>query len=144
MANIARIDVRLLTGTKNGIGSEGPGTDGDVYIGIAGREFFIDTTADDFERGADKNYVLGDGANVNFREFNDPREPQLSTDDLGKFPVYLRFEPGGSNPDWNVERVRVTVNPGRSEIRFDNVRLAGLPDIWLGQRMGKTVHLTRV
>jgi hypothetical protein len=151
MANITRIDVQLTTASASsasthGIGSEGTGTNGDVYIGIAGREFYIDSKDpkhNDFESASSKVYVLGNGGNIMFEEQNDPRKPQLVTEDLSKYPVYLRFEPSGSNPDWNVERVTVKVNPGHGEIRFDNARLVGSPDIWLGQRMGKFVYLSK-
>ena len=44
MADINRIDV--LIATASGSGS---GTDGNVYIGVAGREFYIDSAQDDFE-----------------------------------------------------------------------------------------------
>lgn len=139
MANINRLDVWVVTGSKNGAG-----TDGDVYIGIAGREFFIDTAADDFEAGSNRTYTLGVGANIHHASSNDPRSPQLSTSDLDKYPVYLRFEPKNSGPDWNLERIRVTTNPGPNEIKFDNVRLAGAPDVWLGQHHGKAIYLSRI
>ena len=138
MANINRIDVQVWTGTKRY-----SGTDGEVYIGVAGREFYIDTSADDFEAGSNRVYVLGSGANIKWASKNNPRVPQLRTEDLDKFPVYLRFEPRGSGPNWNLERVIVTVNPGPSQIKFDNIRLAGSPDLWLGQKYGKFLFLRR-
>src|SRR5262245_55939180 len=55
MAAITRIDVRLKTGDLSG-------TDGDVYIRIGGREFYIDSENDDFERNSDRTYTLGEGA----------------------------------------------------------------------------------
>ena len=138
MARITRIDVVVTTGTKSGAG-----TDGEVYIGIGGREFYLDSTADDFEAGSSRTYTLGVSANIRYASYNDPRNPQLETDDPGKYPVYLRFEPAGSGPSWNVERITVTVNPGPSQIRYDNTDLSGSPDIWLGQKYGKYIYLSR-
>jgi hypothetical protein len=38
---------------------DGAGTDGDVYLGIGGREFQIDKSdRNDFERGDDATYIL--------------------------------------------------------------------------------------
>jgi len=49
MAAIDAIDVRVATSS-----GAGGGTDGDVYIGVAGREFYIDRFGqDDFEQGSD-------------------------------------------------------------------------------------------
>ena len=137
MANISRIDVRLKTGS-----SGGAGTDGDVYIGVAGREFHIDSAYNDFERNSDRTYTLGRGANVKNAAFNNPRDPQLDTADLSIFPEYLRFEPRGSGPNWNLEYVRITVNPGPSQISYRS--LLGSPDLWLGQKYGKIVYLKKV
>lgn len=137
MANIRRIDVRLKTGTAGGAG-----TDGDVYIGVAGREFYIDTAYDDFERGSDRTYTLGTGANIKYAQYNNPRNPQLDTADVATFPVYLRFEPPGPGPNWNLEFVEVTVNPGSGQIKYR--ALKGSPDLWLGQKYGKFVHLKKV
>lgn len=138
MANINRIDVLLKTGKK-----QFAGTNGSVYIGIAGREFHTDSAAQDFENGDKRTYTLGVGANILDPERNDPRSPQLDTGDLSKFPVYLRFEPHGNNPDWNVENVIVTVNPGTKEIKFSNARLNFAPDIWLGQKYGKFIYMSK-
>ena len=55
MPQITSIHLTLITGNASGAG-----TDGDVYLGICGREFFVDTTANDFERGASREYIFGD------------------------------------------------------------------------------------
>jgi hypothetical protein len=133
---ITRIDVRVTTGSASGAG-----TDGEVYIGVAGREFYIDTTADDFERGSDRTYTCGAGANIKHARFNDPRSPQLDAADVSKFPVYLRFEPVGNDANWNLELVQVTVNPGPGQIGYR--ALQGSPDLWLGQKYGKLVYLKK-
>lgn len=138
MANINRIDVQVWTGSKNGAG-----TDGDVYVAVAGREFYVDSSANDFERGSTRTYTLGTAANVRYAAYNDPRSPQLKTEDLAKYPVYIRFEPYGVGPDWNLERIVITVNPGPSQVVYDNLRIAGTPDLWLGQKYGKVLYLDR-
>ena len=139
MANIRRIDLRLYTSNKSGAG-----TDGDVFLGIAGREFSIDSRSNDFERGADRTYTLGVGPNILNAPRNNPRSPQLKTEDLEEYPVYIRFEPKGSGPDWSLEWVSVTVNPGPNQIRYQNPPLRGSPDIWLGQNYGKMIYLKRI
>ncbi|QKW09257.1 hypothetical protein HUT18_25615 [Streptomyces sp. NA04227] len=142
MAAITKIDAYVYTADV-----ANAGTNGWVYLGIAGREFHLDSTEDDFEQGKVFTYTLGDGANVKDPAYNDPRSPQLDTDDLDRYPAYLRFEPAGSDPAWCLERVIVTVNPGsQTPHRFDNPRLVGSSDnqrIWLDQQYGKQVGLKR-
>ncbi|MBU6997918.1 MAG: hypothetical protein HXS41_11765 [Theionarchaea archaeon] len=134
MANISRIDVRIATGNRSGAG-----TNGHIFIGACGREFVIDSSDDDFERGADRTYTLGAGGNVSHKEFNDPRNPQLNTGHLTRFPVYLRFEPAGDHADWNLEQVDITVNPGENQVKYTT--LASGPNLWLGQNYGKMIYL---
>ncbi|MET9444399.1 hypothetical protein [Streptomyces sp. NPDC006610] len=120
-------------------------TDSTVYLCVAGREFKLETDGNDFERGAYTEYVLGEGTNVLDSQYNDPRIPQLDTDDLGHYPVYVRMEPSGSGPDWHLERIKVTVQPGGHT--FDNPVLENQAEnrrIWLGQKPGKILYLRRV
>ncbi|MFD7992623.1 hypothetical protein [Streptomyces mexicanus] len=142
MAAINKIEAYLYTANV-----ESAGTDGWVYLGIAGREFSLDSSNNDFEQGQTFTYVLGEGANVLEPDYNDPRKPQLDTDDLDRYPAYIRFEPEGKYPAWCLERVIVTVNPGsRTPHRFDNPRLVGSADnqrIWLDQKYGKVLYLKR-
>ena len=88
MPAIEIIDIKIVTGNVSGAG-----TDGEVYLGICGREFRLDTSGDDFKRGANDIFRLGSNANIKNKERNDPRNPQHRTDDLDKFPVYIRLEP---------------------------------------------------
>ncbi|MEU6013792.1 hypothetical protein ABZ826_06870 [Streptomyces sp. NPDC047515] len=119
-----------------------------MYVGIAGREFHVDSPRDDFEPGDNYTYIFGDGANVLDAVRNDPRLPRLNTDDLDRYPVYLRFEGIDNDDDWCVEGVTVTVNPGgASTSTYDNPRLAGTAadqKIWLGKRFGEAVYLRRI
>ncbi len=141
MAEIESIDVTIQTSNI-----DNAGTDGDVYLGILGREFFLDTSADDFEKGSIRTYRLGDGTNVKSPELNDPRKPQLDTRDLNKnptesdplqnykFPVYIRFEPSGSGPDWNIASVNVEVGGTGYGAIFPK-------GLWLGRKAGKICYL---
>lgn len=73
------------------------GSDDWVYLGIAGREFVLDSGyADDFDKGTKKIFVLGeqheDDTEGDFTvvpvieaEYNDPRKPQLDTEDLALY-----------------------------------------------------------
>src|SRR3712207_5596887 len=110
MAAITRIDVRIATANQSGAG-----TNGHVWVQVAGREFSLNSSADDFEAGDNRTYILGHGANILNAADNDPRRPQLDTADIDRFPVYLRFEPGGAS-DWVLEEVQVTVNPGDQQV----------------------------
>lgn len=139
MSAITRIDVRVVTGNQSGAG-----TDGEVYVGICGREFYLDSAVDDFEQGSDRTYTLGVGANINYAGYNDPRSPQLYTENLDRFPTYIRLEPTGSNPEWNLEEVTVTVNRGAGEVVCSAVALRDRSNLWLGQKYGKFCYLTRV
>lgn len=104
MPQITKIEFHLETGDLSGAG-----TDGDVYLGICGREFSIDSTKDDFERNSGRTYVLGDEADIRNAEFNDPRKQRLFTENVPNFPVYVRFQPQGRGDNWHVVRARCPV-----------------------------------
>ncbi len=137
MPAITRIDVVLKTGARSGAG-----TDGDVYIGIGGREFYVDSAINDFEQGITTPYAFGTGANVNFAANNNPASPyQLLTENLERFPVYVRFEPDDRNDNWNLESVTVTVNPGPGQVQYQ--ALGGSNHLWLGVHAGLYCYLLR-
>ena len=143
MAAITRIDVRIKTGR----GSKLAGTDGDVYIRIGGREFFVDSAADDFEQGSDRTYTFGEGANVRDAALNDPRSPyQLLTENLNRFPINLRFIPGpgsrGQGDVWLLESITVTVNPGTGQVQYQ--ALGGSDNLVLGKRAGLSCDLVKL
>ena len=129
MATINTISVLLNTGDVSGAG-----TDGDVYVGIGGREFHVDTSADDFERNSSRTYVLGQGANIENATFNDPRKPQVFVEELDQFPVYIRFNPRTRDDNWNVVRVEITIN-GATFPRYQSL-LEEEGGIWMGIRSG--------
>ena len=143
MAAITRIDVRIKTGR----GGKLAGTDGDVYIRIGGREFFVDSAADDFEQGSDRTYTFGEGANVRDAALNDPRSPyQLLTENLNRFPINIRFVPGpgslAQEDVWILESITVTVNPGTGQVQFQ--ALGGSDNLVLGKRAGLYCDLVRL
>ncbi|ONK14767.1 hypothetical protein [Streptomyces sp. MP131-18] len=142
MAGIGTIELKLQTAKDSDAG-----TDGWVYLGIAGREFHVETSDNDFEPGAAYTYVFGENANVLDPERNDPGAPRISTDDLDRFPAYIRFEPRNNDDAWCLDEVSVVVNPA-SELphRFSNPAVIGAAEhrkVWLGQKTGKSIHLRR-
>jgi len=138
MATITKINVLIQTGNRNNAG-----TDGHVFIAIGGREFHLNSATDDFEQGKAFTYTLGTGSTVTDSTNNDPTKPfSLNTADLDKFPAWIRFEPAGSNPGWNLEFASATVNPGPNEVKYQ--ALAGDGNLWLGQNSGKYCFLKRV
>lgn len=138
MAQINTIHFHIQTGDLSGAG-----TDGNVYLGLGGREFNVDTTRDDFERGAARVYILGDGANIRNDAKNDPRNPQLFTERLANFPVYIRFNPRSESDNWQLQRADLRFNDSL-HLDWDTVSLvANDPQkgIWMGVRSGLVVHL---
>jgi hypothetical protein len=138
MAAITSIQVSIQT-----MDTSGAGTDGDVYLGFSGREFYLDTTADDFERGSSRTYRLGDGPNVLFASVNDPRKPQLAVENVDRFPVWIRFVPRGRDDNWILGRAVVTLND-RLFPMWDTAEYISFREgIQLGTHSGLFVHLLR-
>jgi hypothetical protein len=147
MAQITGCLCQIITGKMSGAG-----TDGSVFLGLCGREFRLDSTADDYERGSWREYILGAGPvepnlpppqiRVRNPDLNDPRSQNFPLDsaNLDRSPVYIRFEPESSSDNWNVATVVVLVYTG-------NFFKAYMPppqfkNLWLGQSMGKVLFLT--
>lgn len=127
MANINTITILLNTGDQSGAG-----TDGDIYVSICGREFYLDTNADDFERNSSRQYVLGQGANTLHATNNDPRKPQIRDEDVDRFPVYIRFNPRSRGDNWNLERAAIHIN--ESTLPLYDSSLEREDGIWMGTR----------
>jgi hypothetical protein len=142
MALLTRFDVHLVTGNRPNAGALVA-----VFVGLCGREFAVNNSDLDFTTGHDFTYVFGDQANVINPQDNDPRDPMpLDTDDLARFPIYIRCEsptggaPGAGWDAWNLEEVQITLNPGPNEL----VLPTGLPggvNLWLGTGIGKVLYL---
>ncbi len=134
---IRNIAVRVETAD-----APGAGTDGRVYVGLGGREFYIDMPGNDLERGMRQTFVLGDGATIKDADKNDPRRPAIDMDDIRAFPAYIRFEPRGDNPNWKVKDIEVDVVPdGGRPMRLTNPWLSGSGGLWIGQRCGEFLFL---
>jgi hypothetical protein len=139
MSAITKIDVRIITGNINNAG-----TNGTVFIAIGGREFQLDSAENDFEKGKTFTYVLGAGSTVINPMLNDPTKPfAMKTEDLDKFPAWIRFEPSGDSPDWNLEFAGAVVNPGPSQVQYQALAGTGV-NLWLGQDSGKYCFLKKV
>lgn len=136
MTLITSIQFQLITGSMSGAG-----TDGDVYLSVCGREFYVDTSADDFERGSSRLYVFGDGANVNNPPTNDPRQHNLHIENVNNFPVYLRFQPRSRTDNWNVQRAEVSFNQNIFP-RWDTASFISQREgIWMGTRSSMFLHI---
>jgi hypothetical protein len=151
-SNITQINVDIHTGKQ-----DNAGTDAYIYLGIAGREFCLDTGGNDFEAGSQKVFKLGKESNILNKENNDPRKPQLTTDYLTTslsaspaLPAYIRMVPHGSKPGWNLSFVKVSVNPGsESELNLLAHPPLGNPEatvpvigsLWLGEDCGLYCYL---
>jgi len=137
---INTIHLQVQTGNLSGAG-----TDGDVYLGVCGREFSIDTTRDDFERGSSREYILGAGSNVNNSSFNDPRRQRLFVENVDNFPVYIRFQPQSRSDNWQIQRAEVRFNDDLFPAWDTSSYVPNDPaqGIWLGTRAGLVVHIPR-
>ena len=84
MKAIRSIEVHIVTGDR-----QWAGTDERVFLNLGGQDFELDSMANDFERGSDRTYVLGEGANVSHARQNDPRD-RITLEDVQAAPVYMR------------------------------------------------------
>ncbi|MER7057894.1 hypothetical protein [Streptomyces sp. NPDC000351] len=155
MSDITQIRARIETANVGGAD-----TTSWIYLGIAGREFCLDSgSGSDYAQGAKTCFILGedgssqnDGGESGFTdvtvrnaEYNDPRKPQLDTEDLNISPAYIRFAGSGSVQYWCLERAKVTVRSDTGEeFHFDNLRLRGTQEnrrIWLHTEYGERLSL---
>jgi hypothetical protein len=128
------------------------GTDGSVFLGLGGREFRLDSKEDDYERGSWREYVMGEGGwsssgdfppltSVQNPQWNDPRKDfPLDTVNLTKSPVYIRFEPSGDSPNWNLAFAAALVYDPNFVVAFTPP--VAFHSLWLGNPMGKFLFLT--
>jgi PLAT/LH2 domain-containing protein len=143
MSKITRLEVTIQTGNR-----ERAGTDGDVYLAIAGREFNLDSERDDFERGHVDEFLLGEEyqpgqghagfKQVRNRAENDPRQPQLDLADVDKFPVWIRLSPAGAYPGWLLESVDVKITIDSEPAPLSSWIYVAILDggLWLGKDSG--------
>ncbi len=137
---------RIIVQVKTASGRK-TGTNGRVYLGVCSREFRLRKTASDFHSGGEPMFVLGEGANVSHPALNDPRHPQLDTNDAEKYPVYIRFEPLSASDNWKVRVVCVRVEGDLSLHDPDLIKEFGTPvsasseGLWLGRNEGLFYYL---
>ena len=125
---------------KTGSRERASGTDGRVYLGIGGRDFDLIIDGKEFKNGSTDTFVLGEGTNsgADPRD-NDPRSPlQLVTETLSKYPVYIRFEPTRNDDRWEIDEIKVTVNPGSEQVVFS--ALGGGQHIFLSNKGTKIMY----
>ena len=84
MGDIERVEVRIVTGDR-----ARAGTGERVVLGLGGQEFELDSSANDFQRGSDRTYILGENANISDARHNNPR--RLTRAEVESSPVYLRI-----------------------------------------------------
>ena len=141
MSQVTGILCQVITGNV-----DGAGTDGNVYLGLGGREFRLDSAQDDYERGSWREYVMGDGpwsgpvTPVRNPQWNDPRVGfPLDTANLTRSPVYIRFALGGDD-NWNLRWATALVYAPQFVVGFTPP--PSFDNLWLGFDSGQVVFLT--
>lgn len=140
MVTIQKIVFRIRTADI-----EDAGTDGEVYVGFCGREFHIGTSYEDFERGAERSYSAGTSAeagevNVSNPALNNPSAlPPLDSEDIGIYPVYVRFEPVGRDDHWSLQYISVIA----AGVKYEALEPEDDTTIYttLGYKSGKCLYL---
>ncbi len=137
------------------------GTDGEVYLGIGGREFRLDQPGDQFKRGDPNQFIIGVGSNIENPDIDglplDPgpsgNSPEINDDIVtatNPFPVYLRLDPKNDDDnDWNVQSVKVSAvagggtgsGPTRNFVFPKATGIHTEGTIWLGRKSGLTLFL---
>ena len=160
MTHIDKINVKIQTRNVSNAG-----TNGEVYLGIGGREFRLDQPGDQFGKGDQDDFTIGIGSNIENPNINDlPLNPGVGAGDsieikdtlgLGpptRFPVYIRLDPrDDKDNDWNVESVHVDAIAGlgtgvgtTTTFDFPKPGAVGVhPEgtIWLGRKSGLVLYL---
>jgi len=122
MSNVETIYIRFKTADFIGTG-----TDLEVFVGIGGREFYIESQRDfdDFERGDDRTDIIGDTPrqltqNSEYIGAGDSSHYLIKTETLHFYPVYFRVESdirlgAQTKPEswntWFLDYVEIRVNP---------------------------------
>ena len=127
----------------NTLDVNGAGTNGSLYLGVCGREFDLDTSANDLERGAADQFILGNGANINNKPINDPRKQMLLTEHVDALPVYLRFVGKDDDDKWGLERAVMILNDELLPMWDTASYISNVDGIWLGAKCGGVVFLPK-
>ena len=128
---------------------DGAGTDAEIYIGVGGREFHADSSADDFERNSKAAYIFGEVTEdtapyvrrtVNRPGDNDPRGPyHLYTENLDLTPVYVRWVQGGNSADWCLDQISVWAFTDTLSIGY--FPAAAPNGLWFSSGTGMTLYM---
>jgi hypothetical protein len=153
MSHIRQIVVKIET-------SDIPdaGTNGEVYLGVGGREFRVDKPGNQFSRGnvaAQADVFIfgtegGTNANVENPDINDPQATRMETSsgEAYNFPVYIRLDPkNDQDNDWSIQSVNVDINAAaaggqNANYRFPDNTIQNGP-VWLGRKSGLTLLLEK-
>ncbi len=125
------LGIQSMTAT---ISTGSSGTDGDVYLGMAGREFKLDTSGNDFQSNSTDTFVLGNGATVSNKDRNDPRRSNLTQHDLDTYPMYLRLD---GTDGWDLSSAVVIVATDDLPVTL----LGEVSDLYLDDRAGRFCYL---
>lgn len=143
MAHIEQIQVIVVTGSVNGAG-----TNGRIFLGMGGREFRLNKSGNQFQKGDTDTFqiggVIGPDSINNQNNSNDlpavpgtVNAPAIEYSTLDEYPTYIRFEPQNSDDNWNVQSVSVNIK--ESGANGESITLndrTGNGNIWLGNDSG--------
>jgi hypothetical protein len=169
MVHIPRIEFDIRTGN---VSQGNAGDDSRVYCSVAGREFRLEKSGNEFGQGDHDIFIAGQGspsANISNASKNDPNNPQLLLRNLpaetatvvpgnpGQAgtrpqPIMIRYVPKDQQKGWQLEDAQVrVVNAGGVSTGFppSNVftfRVVGgqSNNRWLGNDFGTAVELELV
>lgn len=141
MVHIEQIRLTVITGNINGAS-----TNGHIFCGIGGREFRLNKSGNQFQRGDTDTFqiggVIGPDSINNPNNSNDlpplpgtVNAPAIEYNTLDDYPTYIRFEPQDNDDNWNVSRVELRVTDDTNIVHKFNA-LDGNGSIWLGENSG--------
>jgi hypothetical protein len=143
MVHIEQIKLTVITGNVTGAS-----TNGHIFLGIGGREFRLNKSGNQFQKGDTDTFqiggVIGPDSINNQNNSNDLpplpgtiNAPAIEYSTLDDYPTYIRFEPQDNDDNWNVQSVSGNVKESGASggTRTFNDR-TGNGNIWLGKESG--------
>lgn len=153
MAPITGIKVELKTANEKGADTDAP-----IFIGVSsttngggGREFTLDTAGDDFKKGEQETFILGNAPgngkvpqNSKPGEVNDPQRMGLELNDVNQ--VYIRkqgdLQQKGKDDPYKLESVKIELYAGSGTPKVFQLTASASP-LWLGNQFGHQAWLSR-
>ena len=139
---VKRIKATLWTGNR-----DDANTNGDVFLGLGGREFKLDLPSiGELQRNTENTFFLGENPNVVDPNRNDPdQDLHLRQEDLWDFGLpYVRFKGANDKDTWNLEAAVVEVTTSINE-KFIWRRMKDSADnLWLGNQSGNVCYLAQI